>query len=123
MFLSGNGPLVQVLQEALARDEHARSNSAGMKLSKNEAVRRAKSFIQNIHHFRDDAIQHTEPPTEKVTLFDEAQRSWDEGQLSKFMKTKKGISGFDQSEPDFLIEVMDRHRDWAVIVCLVSTLR
>lgn len=120
VFLSGNGPLVQVLQEALARDEYERGNSMGEKLSKNEAVRRAKSFIQNIHHFRDDAIQSDHPPIEKVTLFDEAQRSWDAEQLSKFMKTKKGISGFDQSEPEFLIEVMDRHRDWAVIVCLVG---
>lgn len=120
VFLSGNGPLVQVLQEALARDEHARSNAAGVKVTKNDAVRNAKAFIQNIHHFRDDAIRHTDPPVEKVTLFDEAQRSWDAEQLSRFMKTKKGIPGFDKSEPDFLIEVMDRHSDWAVIVCLVG---
>lgn len=120
VFLSGNGPLVQVLQEALARDEHARANSFGENLTKDEAVRRAKSFIQNIHHFRDDAIQHEYPPTEKVTIFDEAQRSWDAKQLSKFMKSKKGIPGFDQSEPEFLIEVMNRHQDWAVIVCLVG---
>lgn len=120
VFLSGNGPLVQVLQEALARDDYARSRSAGVSLKKDVALRRAKSFIQNIHHFRDDAIQHDQAPHEKVTLFDEAQRSWNADQLSKFMKSKKGIAGFDQSEPEFLIEVMDRHEDWAVIVCLVG---
>ena len=120
VFLSGKGPLVQVLQEALARDEYERAKAMGQPIPKNDALRKAKSFIQNIHHFRDDAIQHGQPPIEKVTLFDEAQRSWDDEQLSKFMKAKKGISGFNQSEPEFLIEVMDRHRDWAVIVCLVG---
>lgn len=120
VFLSGNGPLVQVLQEALARDEHERAKTKGEPISKSDALRKAKSFIQNIHHFRDDALQDEQPPIEKVTLFDEAQRSWDDEQLSKFMKTKKGIPGFNQSEPEFLIEVMDRHQDWAVIVCLVG---
>ncbi len=120
VFLSGNGPLVQVLQEALARDEYERAKELGKPLPKNDALRKAKTFIQNIHHFRDEAIQDDEPPIEKVTLFDEAQRSWDEEQLTRFMKTKKGKPNFDKSEPEFLIEVMDRHPDWAVIVCLVG---
>lgn len=116
VFLSGNGPLVLVLQEALARDQHAR----GLSPSKAESLRRAKSFIQAIHHFRDDAVSHNEPPHEKVTIFDEAQRAWDSDQLSKFMKNKRGLSDFDLSEPEFLLEVMDRHEDWAVVVCLVG---
>lgn len=81
---------------------------------------KAKAFIQNIHLFRDDALENQSAPHEKVTIFDEAQRAWDSKQLSKFMNMKRGISGFDQSEPEFLIGVMDRHRDWAVIVCLVG---
>lgn len=120
VFLSGNGPLVRVLQEALAHDELARSKVSGTEITKKDALRKASSFIQNIHHFRDEAIRVEDPPVEKVTLFDEAQRSWDAEQLSKFMKTKKGLAGFDRSEPEFLIEVMDRHQDWAVIVCLVG---
>lgn len=116
VFLSGNGPLVLVLQEALARDQYAR----GLSKSKAEALRQAKTFIQGVHHFRDGALSDDQPPHEKVVVFDEAQRAWSSNQLSKFMNTKRGIVGFDQSEPEFLIEVMDRHQDWAVIVCLVG---
>lgn len=116
VFLSGNGPLVLVLQEALARDQHER----GLSNTKSESLRGAKAFIQGIHHFRDDAISHTDPPHEKVAIFDEAQRAWNSDQLSKFMKMKRGQAKFNQSEPEFLIGVMDRHLGWAVIVCLVG---
>ncbi|HNN46624.1 MAG TPA: DUF2075 domain-containing protein, partial [Azospira sp.] len=60
------------------------------------------------------------PPAEHVALFDEAQRAWDLEQTSKFMKAKKGRPDFQQSEPEFLISCMDRHPDWAVVVCLVG---
>ena len=79
-----------------------------------------KSFIQIIHHFRDDAVNTVEPPHEKVAIFDEAQRSWDETQLSNFMIRKKGVPNFNKSEPEFLIEYMDRHEDWATIICLIG---
>ncbi len=59
-------------------------------------------------------------PFEKVVVFDEAQRAWTQEHTSKFMQTKKGIIGFNQSEPEFLISVMDRHDDWCVIVCLIG---
>lgn len=117
VFLSGNGPLVRVLQEALARDQVA--NSAGT-VKKDDARRRTRGFIQNIHHFRDEALRSAQAPVEKVVIFDEAQRAWDLTQTAKFMAAKKGIPDFDRSEPEFLIEVMDRHVDWAVIVCLVG---
>lgn len=115
VFLSGNQPLVDVLQEALARDESARTGKP-----KREALRRAKSFIQNIHHFRDEAIKGTAAPIEKVAIFDEAQRAWDEPSLARFMVRKKGVPDFHMSEPEFLISVMNRHKDWAVIICLVG---
>ena len=117
VFLSGNGPLVLVLQEALARDQ-ARTPSSN--LSKREALKKTKAFIQNIHYFRDDAIQSNNPPLEKVVIFDEAQRAWTLEQTRSFMNRKKGIANFDKSEPQFLIEVMDRHTDWSVIICLVG---
>ncbi|MCA9834835.1 MAG: DUF2075 domain-containing protein [Thermomicrobiales bacterium] len=116
VFLSGNGPLVLVLQEALARDHAGRTG-----ITKSAALRKSKAFIQNIHHFRDDALFTDDPPVERVTVFDEAQRAWDSKQLAKFMREKKGVSGFQDSEPEFLIGVMDRHEDWAVIVCLIGT--
>lgn len=115
VFLSGNGPLVAVLREALARDEKER-----LGIKKTEALSHVKAFIQPIHHFRDDAVEDTRAPKERVAIFDEAQRAWNETQLSQFMHRKKGISEFAQSEPEFLISVMDRHRDWSVIVCLVG---
>lgn len=115
VFLSGNGPLVDVLQEALARDDSKRNH---VSISRSKVGTRA--FIQIIHHFRDLAVSSTEPPFEKVAIFDEAQRAWDMEQLSKFMEQKKGVPGFRKSEPESLIEYMDRHEDWATIVCLVG---
>ncbi len=115
VFLSGNEPLVDVLQEALARDKKERDH-----VSIAEARRQTKAFIQIIHKFRDESLTTDEPPIEKVVIFDEAQRAWDKNELSKFMKNKKGIPDFNQSEPEFLISIMNRHKDWAVIVCLVG---
>jgi len=115
VFLSGNQPLVDVLQEALARDEHMR-----LGVRKSEAIAKAKAFIQIIHHFRDDAISTNEAPIEKVAIFDEAQRAWTEDMLTDFMARKKGKPNFNMSEPEFLISIMDRHQDWAAIICLVG---
>lgn len=115
VFLSGNGPLVDVLQAALAKDCAMREG-----ITVAEAKRRTKAFVQIIHKFRDEALMTEQPPTEKVVIFDEAQRAWDEANLTEFMRRKKGIADFDQSEPEFLIHIMDRHKDWATIVCLVG---
>lgn len=115
VFLSGNGPLVDVLQEALAKDDVKRNGT-----KKSEAMRKAKEFIQIIHHFRDDAISVDTPPIERVTIFDEAQRAWDEPNLTKFMKEKKGKLDFHMSEPEFLISILNRHQGWATIVCLIG---
>jgi hypothetical protein len=80
-----------------------------------------KSIIQNVHHFRDEClVDQDRPPIEHVALFDEAQRAWNLDQTSKFMRRKKGRPNFDSSEPEFLISCLDRHQDWAAIVCLVG---
>ena len=115
VFLSGNGPLVDILQAALAKD---RSNRTGITIA--EAKKETKAFIQIIHRFRDEALTTNNPPAEKVAIFDEAQRAWNEESLTDFMKRKKGVDAFNQSEPEFLIRIMDRHQDCAVIVCLVG---
>ena len=120
VFLSGNGPLVDILREALARDKVRRERERGIKAKKGEALSEVRMFIQNVHHFRDSCIQDQKPPIEHVALFDEAQRAWDRAQTVSFMNRKKRISNFDQSEPEYLISCLDRHDDWAVIVCLVG---
>ena len=79
-----------------------------------------KAFIQNVHHFRDDALIESGPPIEHVVIFDEAQRAWNLKQTASFMHRRKRYPGFSQSEPEFLISYMDRHKDWAVIICLVG---
>lgn len=121
VYLSGNGPLVKILCEALARDRVRRSNEAGDKIRIGEARSDVKAFIQNVHHFRDDCLHDQKrPPIEHVAIFDEAQRAWNAEQTSSFMLRKKNTPGFTLSEPEFLISCLDRHSDWAVIVCLVG---
>jgi hypothetical protein len=121
VYLSGNGPLVKVLQEALAMDKVARGAPNGKKIKKGMARSEVKAFIQNVHNFRDDCLkQKEEPPPENVVIFDESQRAWDHDMTVNFMKRKKGILDFNQSEPEYLISCMDRHKDWAVIICLVG---
>ena len=117
VFLSGNGPLVEVLQEALARNKIENSVE---RITKSDALQKTKAFIQNIHHFRDDALNVDTAPFEKIVVFDEAQRAWNKDQTSSFMRRKKGRLDFDMSEPQFLISVMDRHQEWAVIICLIG---
>lgn len=121
VFLSGNGPLVDVLREALARDRIRKDRERGGKLTKGSVMSEVKAFIQNVHHFRDDCLENTAmPPVEHVALFDEAQRAWNAKQTSEFMRRKRRNPNFVLSEPEFLISCMDRHSDWAVIVCLVG---
>jgi hypothetical protein len=120
VYLSGNGPLVLILQEALARDKVRRAKESGERIRKGMARSEVKAFIQNIHHFRDDGLVSEDAPIEHVVLFDEAQRAWDKTQTVGFMRRKKNQPDFDQSEPEFLISCMDRHPEWSVIVCLVG---
>ena len=126
-FLTGNQPLVYVLRETLARDDN---NRTGISIS--EARTKVESFIQIIHKFRDESLTNLDiPPADNVVIFDEAQRAWQQKQLSKFMQEKKipvlnTLSDekrhkiLSMSEPELLIEYMNRHQDWAVVVCLVG---
>jgi hypothetical protein len=120
VYLSGNGPLVAVLHEALARDKVARDLELGKKATKSKAKQSIKTFIQIIHHYRDEYLRDKSAPYDHVAIFDEAQRAWNKEQTVKFMKRKKNIPDFNYSEPEFLISCLDRHPDWAVIVCLVG---
>ena len=120
VYLSGNDPLVAVLREALTRDEVERRKAQGETVRKGKVGESVKAFIQNIHHFRDEALIEPRPPFEHVVIYDEAQRAWNLRQTASFMLRKKKRPGFTQSEPEFLISCMDRHEDWAVIICLVG---
>jgi len=121
VFLSGNGPLVAILREALARDRVKHEKERGHRIKKSEAMSEVKLFIQNIHNFRDEGlIDLKKPPIEHVALFDEAQRAWDMHETANFMKQKRKIINFNKSEPEFLISCLDRHPNWAVVVCLVG---
>ncbi len=120
VFLSGNYPLVKVLQEALARDRVEQAKNSGERLAKANALRSTSAFIQIIHKYRDSFVGNDNTPPERVAIFDEAQRAWTHEMIAKFMLTKKGVADFSFSEPEFLISTMDRHKDWAVIICLVG---
>lgn len=118
VFLSGNGPLVYVLREALIRDEVQQAKENNQKLTKKKSAIKANAFIQNIHHFRDDNLISNQAPDEKVVVFDEAQRAWTKEKATSFMKSKG--KDFNMSEPEFLIDVMNRHENYCTIICLVG---
>lgn len=146
VYLSGNFPLVKVLQEALTRDyvrrDKIKAKTEGRKAcTKAEAKNKVKAFIQMIHHYRDLYLEGTEVkngkivpipdyfrshtdkayiPAEHVAIFDEAQRAWTADELKRFMREKKGIHDFPFSEPEYLISCMDRQIDWGVLICLVG---
>lgn len=120
VFLSGNGPLVAILREALARDHVQNELEQGRVIRIGKARSEVRAFIQPIHEFRDEGIKDSKAPIEHVALFDEAQRAWHQAKTADFLKRRKGVLDFVQSEPEFLIECMNRHGDWAVIVCLVG---
>ncbi len=118
VLLSGNGPLVAVLRASLTRDERDRMKREGKPRRKGSQP--VKQFIQNVHHFRDEAFKHDGPPADHVVVFDEAQRAWNLAKTADFMKRKKGRPEFEYSEPEFLLRYVDRHQDWASVVCLVG---
>ncbi|WP_298523164.1 DNA/RNA helicase domain-containing protein [uncultured Methanobrevibacter sp.] len=126
VLLSGNDSLVEVLWEALARDHYDRNeeNYKRNKISKHNAIddakTKVKSFIQKLHEFRKDAINDERVQHEQIVIFDEAQRAWTQKRTEKFMKERESEKYLGMSEPEFLISIMDRREDWAVIICLVG---
>lgn len=95
VYLSGNGPLVSILREALARDKVKLEKSKSNYLKIGKARSEVKAFIQNVHNFRDEClIDEINPPIEHIALFDEAQRAWTLEQTASFMRRKKNKPGF-----------------------------
>lgn len=149
VYLSGNGPLVAVLIEALARDDQRRCLENGVTKTISESRREVSEFIQIIHRYRDEMIKKIKNPVENgileidpskankhqdsgyaeiehVAIFDEAQRSWTHKRIAEYLKrggtygNKTKVENFPMSEAEFLIWSLDQREDWAVIICLVG---
>ena len=149
VYLSGNGPLVAVLNEALAKDNYAKCRARGEKKKLTDSRREVGKFIQIIHRYRDNMLAKIKNPIENgileidpdkavklqnagygevehVAIFDEAQRSWTHKRLAEYLKrggtygNKLKVSNFPMSEASFLIWSLDQREDWATIICLVG---
>lgn len=149
VYLSGNGPLVAVLIEALARDNYRKALNKGEKKNKTDSRREVSKFIQMIHRYRDNMLEKIKNPVENgileidpqkavklkhsgygevehVAIFDEAQRAWTHKRIANYLKrggtygNKLKVENFPMSEAEFLIWSMDQREDWATIVCLIG---
>ena len=149
VYLSGNGPLVAVLTEALARDNQKKCAAKGERKNLSDSRREVSEFIQIIHRYRDNMLAKIKNPVENgiveidpdkaihleytgygevehVAIFDEAQRSWTHKRIAEYLKrggtygNKLKVPNFPMSEAEFLIWSLDQREDWAVIVCLVG---
>lgn len=110
VYLSGNGPLVDVLREALKRSVKAKNEL------NRETTAAINALIQSSYAFKKDNASHHHPTAENIMIFDEAQRVWNEEK----MKRKHDDPVMAVSEPYLLYSIMDRHQDWAVMICLVG---
>ncbi|MFM9995609.1 MAG: DNA/RNA helicase domain-containing protein [Phycisphaerales bacterium] len=115
-FLSGNGPLVKILREAIARDAVQQARKAGIELRKEVANRTAVNLIQNVHQFVTEyGVKHRDLiPKDRVVIYDEAQRAWHAEQVAKFHKQELG------SEPSLMLDTMSRTPDWGVVIAVVG---
>ena len=121
VYLSGNGPLVEVLREALLRSSREKlkqfkdDEDFNKKIKLNDAS--IKALIQSSFSFKKDNVSRGEPTSEHIIIFDEAQRVWNK---EKMIRKHKNDPGMNVSEPELFYTIMDRHNDWAVMVCLVG---
>ena len=110
VYLSGNGPLVEVLREALKRSVRAK------KQLNRETEAAINALIQSSFAFKKDNSSHRRPTPENILIFDEAQRVWNQEKMTR----KHNDPTMAVSEPHLLYSIMDRHQDWAVMICLVG---
>lgn len=111
VYLSGNGPLVEVLREALKRSVKEK------KQYNRETAAAIDALIQSSYAFKKDNASHNHPTAENILIFDEAQRVWNQQKMSRKHSDNPSMA---VSEPHLLFSIMDRHRDWAVMICLVG---
>ena len=149
VYLSGNGPLVAVLNEALAQDNYKKCRDRNERKNLSDSRREVGKFIQIIHRYRDNMLAKIKNPVENgvleidpakaveqekagygevehVAIFDEAQRAWTHKRIANYLKrggtygNKLKVPNFPMSESAFLIWSLDQREDWATIVCLVG---
>lgn len=117
VYLSGNGPLVDVLREALKQSAKAKARlDKRLKYDKKTEVA-INALIQSSFAFKKDNAKHTNPTAENILIFDEAQRVWNKEKMTRKHDKDPEMS---VSEPHLLYSIMDRHKDWAVMICLVG---
>ncbi len=115
-FLSGNGPLVNILRGALALERRRRK-----RMSAKLATRDPKTLIQSVYSFKNGEWLRSKPPVEHALVFDEAQRAWDEKRNVKKLKSDPSDpKSCSFSEPGLILHILNRHEDWAALVCLVG---
>lgn len=130
-YFSGNVPLINVLREALSRDDFEKQTNLYKEKkikdrpTKKDSERKIKSKIQNLHLFIKEGIRNVQPPVEKIVVFDEAQRCWDALQFSNKAKQnqnreKNPFVIEQKSEAELIFEFMNRHDGWSVIIALVG---
>ena len=117
VYLSGNGPLVEVLREALKQSVKAKAKVDKKIKFNNQTKVAIDTLIQSSFAFKRDNSQHNRPTPENVLIFDEAQRVWNR---EKMVHKHNNAPGMSVSEPHLLYSIMDRHTDWAVMICLVG---
>jgi hypothetical protein len=115
-FMSGNNPLLKVLRAALA--ENLKSTGK----SKREIAYEVSALLRNIHEFTLAHLKSSTPPSQQIIIFDEAQRSWNAAQVKKKNKKKRGFPSeyLEKSEPEIVLQVMERCPQWCVIIALIG---
>lgn len=125
-FLSGNRPLVTILQEVIKRNYRNKQESEGLRGEKKVKAKAAVSqIIGHMHEYIEDTFEGEHAPSARILIFDEAQRAWDEAKMQKWQQKKRNKSRIPakdwKSEPETVLRLMDRHNDWAMVVILAGT--
>ena len=124
-FLSGNRPLVNVLQEVIKRNHAQNQTDPTSKKPKKKVGAAISQIIGHMHEYIEDAFENEQAPSARILIFDEAQRAWDKEKMQKWQKKKRRKSRLEpekwSSEPETVLNLMNRHPDWAVVVILVGT--
>lgn len=119
VYVCGTSALIHVIQEALVRDKYHRLKDTPDQKTKEAIRKEVEVLFQVILHYRKSVITENAPAYEKIVVFDEAQRMWDQHEADKNIKLL-GLPPKKQSEPDLLIEHMDKSHEWGVILCLLG---
>ncbi|QWG75794.1 DUF2075 domain-containing protein (plasmid) [Bacillus mycoides] len=97
VYLSGNGPLVDVLQDTLKN----------------------RTFVQGLYGYKMDFLEKRMIPKEQIIIFDEAQRAWDTKKVDPSL-TKRNRKAQNLSEPDIIMNITTNNKPWSVTIGLIG---